>query len=176
MCGCPWFSSTSPFTSTRTSSSFSFPSSPCTPTTLTPWQTTCATPPRGASSPTTTPSHSQDEEVIQVQKERRGHLSWILHTDGECGKEHVEECPSSQNKHCRVHGEVYGGMWPKVPCSFGIFRARFFFFLKNTRALTQYGSTHGDGTIEDASGRRESENGQVPKIRRGKGARAKWTC
>ena len=46
MCGCPWFSSTSPFTSTRTSSSFSFPSSSCTPTTLTPWLTTCATPPR----------------------------------------------------------------------------------------------------------------------------------
>ena len=35
--------STSPFTSPRTSPSSSCPSSPCTPTTLTPWQTTCAT-------------------------------------------------------------------------------------------------------------------------------------
>ena len=51
--------STSPFTSTCTSPSFSFPSSPCTPTTLTPWLTTCATPPRGATTATTSPSHSQ---------------------------------------------------------------------------------------------------------------------
>ena len=38
---------------------FSFPSSPCTPTTFTPWLTTCATPPRGATTATTSPSHSQ---------------------------------------------------------------------------------------------------------------------
>ena len=60
--------STSPFTSTRTSSSFSFPSSPCTPTptptTLTPWLITCATPPRGASSPTTTSSRLQLKERV----------------------------------------------------------------------------------------------------------------
>ena len=41
MCGCLWGCSTSPFTSTCTSPSFR-PSSQCTSTTLTPWQTTCA--------------------------------------------------------------------------------------------------------------------------------------
>ena len=51
--------STSPFTSTITSSTFPGPSSPCAPTTLTPWQTTCATPPTGPSSPPTIPSRSQ---------------------------------------------------------------------------------------------------------------------
>ena len=43
------------FTSTCTSPSFSCPSSPCTPTTLTPWLTTFATPPRGATTATTSP-------------------------------------------------------------------------------------------------------------------------
>ena len=38
---------------------FYFPSSPCTPTTLTPWKITCATPRRGATTPTTSPSPSQ---------------------------------------------------------------------------------------------------------------------
>ena len=69
MCVSLWVCSTSPFTSTCTSSSFSGPSSPCAPTTLTPWQTTCATPPTGPSSPPTTPSRSQD--VIVVQDERK---------------------------------------------------------------------------------------------------------
>ena len=38
---------------------FSFPSSRCTPTTLTPWLTTCATAPRRATTATTSPSPSQ---------------------------------------------------------------------------------------------------------------------
>ena len=41
---------------------FSCPSSPCTPTTLTPWLTTCATPPTGLSSPPTIPSRSQKHQ------------------------------------------------------------------------------------------------------------------
>ena len=52
--------STSPFTSPCTSPYSSLPSSPCTPTTLTPWQTTCATPPKGPSSPPTIPSRSHE--------------------------------------------------------------------------------------------------------------------
>ena len=36
-----------------------FLSSPCSPTTLTPWLTTCATPPRRATTAPTSPSHSQ---------------------------------------------------------------------------------------------------------------------
>ena len=52
-------------TSTCTSPSFSFSPSSCTltctptSTTWTPWKITCATPPRGATTPTTSPSPSQ---------------------------------------------------------------------------------------------------------------------
>ena len=50
--------STSLFTSPCFSPYSSRPSSPCTPTTLTPWQTTCAASPTGPSSPwTISPSH-----------------------------------------------------------------------------------------------------------------------
>ena len=54
----PSFSSTSLPTSTCT---FSFSPSSCTPTstTWTPWKITCATPPRGATTPTTSPTPSQ---------------------------------------------------------------------------------------------------------------------
>ena len=65
MCCCLWFSSTSLSTSTCRSPSSSSPLSWCsltcrpTSTTRTPWKMTCATPPRGASTSTTSPTPSQ---------------------------------------------------------------------------------------------------------------------
>ena len=73
MCCHPWFSSTSLSTSTCTSPSSSFsPSSctlTCTPTwtTWTPWKITCATPPRGATTPTTSPSPSQFSNIVELR-------------------------------------------------------------------------------------------------------------
>ena len=65
MCRSPWYSSSSLSTSTCPSPSSSSPVSwctlTCTPTSTnwTPWIITCATPPRGATKPTTSPSPSQ---------------------------------------------------------------------------------------------------------------------
>ena len=68
MCRSLWSSPTSLSTSTCPSPSSSTPLSwctlTCTPTstTWTPWKTTCATPPRGASTSTTSPTPSQEGE------------------------------------------------------------------------------------------------------------------
>ena len=122
-------SSTSPFTSTRTSSSFSFPSSPCTPTTMTPWLTTCATPLRGASSPTTTSHRSQSQignlksftltilwNSAKFVKMSRGIIARLHHTDRRLMILRKEQCAKWRKEHllscCNEAWMKIGGQIP----------------------------------------------------------------
>ena len=84
MCCCFWFSSTSLSTSTCLSPSSSSPLSWCsltcrpTSTTWTPWKITCATPPRGASTPTTSPTPSHQICLYLCNDSRKRLQSYCL--------------------------------------------------------------------------------------------------
>ena len=125
MCGSPWSSPTSLSTSTCPSPSSSTPLSwctlTCTPTSTTwiPWKITCATPPRGASTPTTSPTPSQEQTISLQEAKVLEALQYDLETP--CMVQWGMlwfSAPTSLNNELLNDGEILGKDYEAVNVAF----------------------------------------------------------